>query len=401
MKSFCIILLTLASTFPVAFGQVSETDSLKKLLAQTREDTSRVLLLTELAFNYQFFKSDTAIIITRQAIALSQKLNFPKGEIRALIRLGEVLHIRGEFPQALEAELKALQLSRKNHDSEGEAHCLSFTALIYIELGEYRQGLNYLFQAKKIYENILQQLPPFGFSKQMPAFGLSNIGDAYEKMNMLDSALYFQKQALVFPIKVNLSLRALILTRLGIIQSRLKNHSEALRYYEEALQTTYVSGDLLNRSRSQYQIAEIYSSQNNVDSSLHYAQLAFMNAQKASQKTVQLDASSLLTRLYNTKGNVDSAFYYQQAAMEAKDSLFGLDKFQQLQLLTLTEQKRIQQLQEEQALSKVRIQRSGLLLAVGVFLLIALLLWRTNRQQQQANRILNEKNLLIETQRNT
>ncbi len=401
MKSFCIILLWLASSFPVAFAQVSEADSLKKLLAQTRQDTNRVLLLIELAGNYQFFKSDTAIILVRQAIDLAQKLNFQKGEIRAIITLGSVMEVRGEFPRALEEDLKALQLTRKNYDSEGEARCLIFTGLIYSELGEYRQALNYLFQAKKIYENILQQLPAFGVSKQFPPFGLCNIGDAYEKMNMLDSALYFQKQALIFPIELGKPLHSLILTRLGIIQSRLKNYSEALQYYHEALQLANVSGDLLNQNESQYQIAEIYSLQNNVDSSLYYAQLAFMNAQKASQKKDQLNASSLLTRLYKAKGNVDSAFYFQEAAMEAKDSLFGLDKFHQLQLLTLSEQQRVQQLQEEQASSKVQIQRTSLLLAVGVFLLIALLLWRTNRQQRQANRILNEKNLQIETQRNT
>src|SRR4051794_38184607 len=120
MKSFCFILFWLASTFTIASGQVSEADSLKKLLAQTRQDTNRVLLLTELAGQYQFFKSDTAIIMARQAIELAQKLNFPKGEIRGIIRLGAVMETLGELPQALEEDLKALQLSRKNYDSEGE-----------------------------------------------------------------------------------------------------------------------------------------------------------------------------------------------------------------------------------------------------------------------------------------
>jgi len=401
MKFFFIILLILASTFQIVIGQITSIDSLQRLLVHTRQDTNRALLLTELAGNYQFFKSDTAIILVNQAIELSKKLNFKKGEARATSRLGEVLHIRGELPQSLEEQLKALQLSRKNNDPITEAECLIFIGVVYLELGEYRQSLQYLFQSKKIYENISKLLPTFGISPQFPPFGLSNIGEAYEKMNMLDSALYFQKQALDYPIKLGYSLRALTLIRLGIIQSRLKNYKDALYYYQEALRTSYLSRDLLNRSRSQYQIAEIYRVQNNVDSSLYYAQLAFMNAQKASQKTAQLDASSLLTKLYKVKGNVDSAFDYQEVAMKAKDSLFGLDRFQRLQLLTLSEQQRVHQLEEEQALSKVRTQRTSLLLAVGIFLLIALLFWRINRQQQQANRILNKKNSEIETQRST
>src|SRR6266498_870667 len=324
MKSFFIILLVLASTLRVVFGQITSIDSLRRLLAHMPQDTNRALLPTELAGNYQFFESDSAIILVRQAIELSKKLNFKKGEARATSRLGEVLHIRGELPQSLEEQLKALQLSRKNNDLVTEAECLIFIGIVYLELGEYRQSLRYLFQSKKIYENISNQLPTFGVSPQFPPFGLSNIGEAYEKMNMLDSALYFQKQALSYPIKLGYSLRALILIRLGIIQRQLKNYKDALHYYQDALRTSYLSQDLLNRSRSQYQIAEIYSLQN-IDSSLYYAQKAFINAQMASQKTAQLDASSLLTKLYMVKGKMDSAFYYKEIAVGVQDSLFGLE----------------------------------------------------------------------------
>lgn len=149
MKPFFIILLWLAAILRVANGQAGESDSLEKLLAQTRQDTNRVLLLTELAANYQFFNSDTALTLLNEAMKLSQKLNFSKGQIRVLTRMGDVLHVRGELPQALEAQMRALQLTSKSPDAEGEAQCLIFTALIYIEVGEYRQGLNYLFKAKK------------------------------------------------------------------------------------------------------------------------------------------------------------------------------------------------------------------------------------------------------------
>jgi len=397
MMKLYILLLSVLS-LSVALGQEGITDSLKRLLAQTKQDTSRVLLLTELGGNYQFFKSDTAILLVHQAIVIAQKVAFVKGEIRALTRLGEVLRLRGEFPQALEAHLKALQLSRQTQNLEEEATTLSYAALIYVELGEYRQGLNYLFQSMKAREP---------YTTDLTAFRLSNIGNAYEKLSMLDSALYFQKQALASTTLPSIELlgsntvRALILTRIGIIQERLGHSIEALGYYQKALQTAYASGDLLNRARSLYQMAEVYEVLKQPDSSLHYAQLAFIDAQKVTQKITLLSASSLLARLYKNSYKLDSAFYFQQVAVAVKDSLFGAEKFRKLQLLTLREQQRVQQLQEEQEFSKAQTQRAGLLLAVGIFLLIALLLWRTNRQQQRANRTLNLKNSQIEKQRNT
>ncbi len=64
--------------------------------------------------------------------------------------------------------------------------------------------------------------------------------------------------------------------------------------------------------------------------------------------------------------------------MATKDSVYGREKFQQLQLLTLTQQQRQQQLREKQ----VQLQRIGLVSALAVFLLIAILLWRNIRYQK-------------------
>ena len=286
-------------------------------------------------------------------------------------------------------------MSRKYNYPEAEAESLTFIGFIYLNLGEYQQGLNYLFQAKKIYGDIAGQLST-GIAQHFPSFVLSNIGEAYEKLNMVDSALYFQKLALTYPM--DSGGHALILVRIGIIQSRSQQYNEALNTFQQVLNISDISNDLLNRSAAQYQKAEIFTLQYNADSAIHYACLAFKNAERSSEKTVLLDASSLLVRLYKTKGDIDSAFYYQQAAMNVKDSLFGLDKFHKLQLLTLTEQERVQQLKEEQARSKTRMQLMGLLVSVAVFLLIAFVLWRTNRQQKKANHSLNEKNSQIEKQ---
>jgi two-component system NtrC family sensor kinase len=397
MKYIFIISLMIVLGLQVVGGQTTIIDSLNKLLLRTGQDTNKVLLLVELAANYQFYNSDTALSLTDEALKLSRKLNFRKGETKAISRQGEVRHLRGELPQALEADLTAIQLGREYNYPDAEAESLTFISAVYSVLGEYRQALNYLFQAKKIYDNIASQLPT-GDAQHFPVVVLSNIGDAYENLNMIDSALYFQKLALNYPIKKIYQLRSGILVRIGIIESRRKNYSSALSNFREVLRITDTSKEVLTRCWAEYQIAEIYNLQNNFDSGIYYAKSAYINAQKSLQKTSLLDASSLLTKLYKAKGDVDSAFYYQQRAMDAKDSLFGLDKFRKLQLLMLSEQQRVQQLKEEQALSKTRMQRMTLLFFIGVFLFTAIVLWRSNRQQKKANLILNQKNLQIKKQ---
>jgi len=393
MKSLYITLLFLSANLMIAVGQTRETDSLKRLLSKTSEDTNRVVLLSQLGFTYRFTKTDSCIILTEQALNLARKLNYRKGEVRALNTIGESLQTLGDFPKALEREFEALQISKIIHDVEGEAMSLIYIGVVYVALSQYREALDYLQQGVKIYENL-------AVPKNL-SFGLSSIGNAYEKMNILDSALFYQKKAYEISKQdtTQLHLRSMVLTRLGIVQSRLGNHNLALIYYHQVFQHTQITGDMANRSNAQYRAAELFLGLNQLDSSLYYARLAFASGRGVAQRT-EFDAANLLSKLYYIKKNPDSAFHYKNIAMAKKDSLFSPQKFQQLQLLTSAEHQRQQQLQQEKDKLQNRYRLAGLISAVAIFLLIAIILWRNNRKQRHANYLLSEQKEQISQQRN-
>ncbi|MEO6290943.1 MAG: tetratricopeptide repeat protein, partial [Ginsengibacter sp.] len=403
MKPFFIFLwlvLTLSGAVCQTFtapNLLTEPDSLKRLIRQWPQDTSMVLLLDRLASNYRFYNTDSSLIIAQEALQLSRRLNFTKGEMRALNTAGEAYRFQGEFPQALDYQFNALKISRNINNAEGEAGILNCIGFVYVEMSEYREGLNYPYQAKEINERLSFKL--------IGSLGLSYIGYAYEKMNLLDSALFFQQQAyLLFSrLPPNTILESLILARLGLIQFRKGNNDQALAYYQRALEKTYSSGDFLNQSRTQYRIAELYYELKQPDSSLQYAQLAFINAGRISQKATMLDASSLLVKLYKAKHNIDSAFHYQEIATKIKDSLYGAEKFKKLQLLTFKEQQRQEEIiqrqkeaQQERESLKNKIKLYALLATGGVFLLIAIILYRNNRQKQTANTLLQHQKEKLE-----
>jgi len=385
--SVYFFLLLFAST--LSFGQKPEADSIKKLLAQNPSDTSRVLLLIRLSNAYNFYLPDSAIILAQAAIQDAQRLHFARGEARALNVLGSALRLQGELPQSLETCIKALRISRTIHDRESEARSLIFIGVVYSQLSEFRQALSYFQQAREIPEHF----------PQTDVLFLTNIGNTYERMNRLDSALYFEKQA--YTILKDLprnTLLSLVITNLGTIEARLGNNSVALGYYRDALENSYITGDLLNRGRVQYRIAELYNQLHQPDSSLFYARLSFVNSQYASSQLSQLNASNLLVKLYEANGNPDSAFHYQQITMASKDSLFGPEKFQRLQMFALTEQQRQQEILQSQADFKNKIKLYALLAALGVFLLLAIILYRNNRQKQRANALLHyQKNEIQNT----
>jgi signal transduction histidine kinase len=372
----------------------SKADSLYIQLAHTPNDTTRVLLLNDLALMYRFNQPDSAVKLAEEAGQLATSLNYPKGECQAFNIMGESMRFQGEFLKALEAQLQALRISRKNGFKSREANSLAYAGMVYIEMKEYRQGLFYLQQAQKLFDRL--NIPV------MSSFALSNIGNAYKGMNLLDSALWFQQQAIVKSKgSAPHSLKALILTSTGAVEAGLGHADLALEYYWQGLRNAISGGDLLNQGSTHYHLAELYYQLNALDSSLHYARLCFNNSQQISLRKIQLNASSLLVKIHHAKGRIDSAFHYQQAAIAAKDSLFGPEKFHQLQLMTLAEQQRQQQVIQEQILSKARYQRISFLSVLGIFLSIAILLWRSNRQQSRANQKLNYQKLQIQHQHET
>src|SRR5882724_10155332 len=303
IKSINLFLLLLVSI--LCHGQTQEADSIRRLLVQPLSDTSRILLLVRLSNTYNFFQTDSAIILARQAIEEARNLQFIRGEGRGLNSLGAAQRLQGDLPHSLESHLQALQISRSAHDEEEEIRSLVHIGNVYAQLSEYRQSLFYLQQARKINEHF----------QHVNVLLLSSFGDAYEHLNLLDSALLFQQQAhTMLKDLPRGTLGSLVLTRLGYIQFRLQNNSGALRYYQDALENASIIGDLLNRGRIQYRIAEVYHKLRQPDSSLHYAHLAFINSQYVSQST-QLNASNLLVKLYSAKGKLDSAFHYQEMAM--------------------------------------------------------------------------------------
>ena len=381
--AFAPVFFLLLFTSTLTYGQKTVADSINRLLAKDLPDTSRILLKIRLSSAYNFYMLDSAISVIKEASNEAQRLRFKRGEARALNVLGSVLRNTGELPQALESYFQALEICRAIHDREEETRSLVFIGYCYSQLGEGTQGISYLRQAEKIKErSILTDI-----------LLLTSMGTIYERMNQLDSGLIFQQRAYALLKKVPRgTLGSLILTNLGIVNARLKNDSLALKYYQDAIENADITGDLLNRGRIQYRIAELYHQLNNADSAMFYARLSFINSLHVSQNS-ELNASSLLANLFEAGGNLDSAFFYQKIAVAAKDSMFGPEKFQRLQMFALNEQQRQQEIIQEQERYKNKIRLIALLVIALFLLIIAIILLRNNRNKQKVNGVLlNQKN---------
>jgi hypothetical protein len=65
-----------AHSAELSLTDFSTLDSLEQVLPQQKEDTSKVLLLGNLAYSYAFLEADKGLYYGQQGLQLAEKLNY-------------------------------------------------------------------------------------------------------------------------------------------------------------------------------------------------------------------------------------------------------------------------------------------------------------------------------------
>jgi two-component system NtrC family sensor kinase len=214
---------------------------------------------------------------------------------------------------------------------------------------------------------------------------LSNIGNAYEKLHMPDSALYYELRMYHdshFPFDIIPEL----LGRIGNAYSALGKFAVALHYYRQGLVDAVTAKAPADGMLIDLQMAMLFNKMNNADSSIYYARKAYVDAKNLSFRSTELDATRLLADVYASRSNIDSAYHYQHLAINYNDTLFGAVKFNQIQHVLSDEQQRQQKLLQEQKDQKDRYQLIAAVAIVLFIFTVAVLIWRNNLSQRKKNK---------------
>jgi len=131
-------------------------------------------------------------------------------------------------------------------------------------------------------------------------------------------------------------------------------------------------------------LAKTFWKMNQTDSGIYYANKALEAGRYVQYPLPKLEALDLLADIYKSRGNNDSAFKYLELTLATKDSLFNQQKVIQMQSMTFNEQLRQQDIIEAQQAYQNRIKIYVMIAGLIVLLLVATILFRSNRQKQKA-----------------
>ncbi len=367
MKKTILLLIAVLLFISESYAQSHKRDSLKTLIKTEKRDTQKVNLLCALAYTYSSNSPDTAIKIALEALTLANRSHFIKGQALSFNRIGYSFHVSGNYAKAMEAYLQALKLNESINRLSGIAQSNNNLGILYRDMGEYEKALAYEHKAKKLNET--------AGNKSGVALCLANLGYCYSLLKQYDSArVYTQLGYEAFKKYIPKRLGEPLFIQ-GEIYSKMNESKLALEYYRLSLPSLERLEDNVDISSVLLDMAKEFERERVPDSALFYAKKAFYVSRGIGKYNQEVaDAATFLEALYDKRQIADSTIFYSKVAAAAKDSLYGQQRFSQLQSLGFDEQMRqIELANTEQKTEEERrrnLQFAGI--ATGIFTFLVL-----------------------------
>ena len=343
MKSV-IILILLGLALRQTAAATPTIDSLRRQLDARPADTTRVLLLSQLAAELTHLDPLATIAYCRQALQLAQKIGFRRGEALALIRLGSGFREAGNYPAALQFGLKGLHLAEETGNAPLVARGLNALGYLNWEQGNSRAALFYLRRAKAVAER--------SHAEAVLTRVLGNIGNVYQQLHRPDSALLYLRQGLALDLRHHdRSSEVGDAATLGNVYASLGDRPRAQRYYRYRLRRSTGEGFAFALCRACLGQARLFcpTAGPPTDSALYFARRALRAAQRGNYPRGQYEAAQFLATAQAARHDTAAAFRYLQLANTTRETLFSATRLSQMQALDVSEHLRLGELDRQRA----------------------------------------------------
>jgi two-component system, NtrC family, sensor kinase len=228
------------------------------------------------------------------------------------------------------------------------------------------------------------------------------LSDAYLKMNQLDSALYFAKEADFFSKNPAYrgSYRGLNISYIGETYFKKGETKLAKKYYFEGLILSTEKNLKASIAEINHKLIKLFLQENEKKSALIYALKNLEIVKSIGNESMETGTEYEDVYLaYQLNNQLDSAYKYQGLALVAKDSFYKtrIKNIADFQSLSLEETMRLENLEKDKIQTQAKTRTYALLSVLAVLSIIGFILYRNNRQKQKANAVLQEKNEEIQS----
>jgi tetratricopeptide (TPR) repeat protein len=399
MKRAGLSIITMLMLTAVA-AQTLLPDSIELRFRDVPQDSVYVIQINKLATEYLKVNPALSRKIALHVTELAPQIKYSKGYARSLTIIGNSYWYEGVYEFAQNYYLMAARQYQSLDDSIGLGQTYNNIAEVYKKMGEYEKSLEYL--------NLSVQLKRK--DKDTHAITYYNIGEVYLLLKNLSKATQYIDQSLSLALKTNdRRVAGYAYNGLGIIQARLKKHQQALDYFSRAERIWKEIGEMRLLIQTYQDLADVYRELKQYDKAERYLSLSSEMSQLIKVPDLLVTNYLKLSRLDSARGHYDKALgnLYRHAVL--KDSMYNLAKTTQIARLQMmfeseTRERENRQLRDEQLFkeSQLRLQRLIIYAISSGLLITGVMAWFLYRQRFKilsVNKILQEKNDEIGTQK--
>ena len=374
-------------------------DSLLSELSRSKTDTDQVKLYADLSHSFNVSNSTDALKYAQQALELSRRIGWRKGEGLARNNLGNAYRLRGSYPAALNHYFEALKIFESSAETAQLAKVEGNIGVVYLKQEEYSKALDYFFKSLALARETE--------SKEGELTTAANIGTVYLLTGATDSALYYLKYSLRIAEEIG-DRKGIInqMSNIGTAYAEQGQYMAALNWLFKALPIARQEGDLEVIAATEGNIGETFldlARDTSVDASSRAANIekavVYLNNGITVGRQVRFNDAVqhfllTLSDAYALRGDYYAGLdaYRQYTAL--KDSTFNL---QNNKLIADLETKREMELKDKDiqiarlAVAKKRNERYAYIGGIALLLLILGILFRNYRRQQHLNTLFSHE----------
>ena len=390
MKKYFLALFFLIGILQISFSQDKKLNAPASNKVKDIRDSVGIILsmpeskdkanyLFRLGDFYRFSKADSAILY----YSLSEEIALKLKDAQFLPTIHKAMgFVYGRLKSNYSRSLYYAILSKKDNEAIGENSPSDDFSIMM----EYA----YMGSKSKV-EKFLEKIIPFVLSGNFNSEAISKantlvyIGEAYMRINELDSALKYASLGLRIPEKNRTPYVYYVLA-----QSHLNKKD-----YQKSLDYIQIGLPLIKASNREKNLAQVYACAandflglNRVDSSIYYANLAHRLGVKNSISEVVLNSSQLLFEIYKQQNKYDSAFKYLQISSELKDTIAQQNKINDIDNISLNESIREQEKAEQES------QKNKFIIGFALIFILsfsALYIYNRNKQKESIRKIEDDR----------
>ena len=427
----------------------SKLDSLQNAIISMPDDTLKILEMNKLAGMNIGMNPKKTYSIANDALKLAEKINFKSGQALSQKTLGNSQYVQGEYALAVEFYEKGLKIYEELGNIDGAANCENNMGLIFAEQGNYEKSMKYMLKALKLREDTND--------KKGIAKALLNIGNIFLNQENTEEAIKYYEKSLEIAKSINLTIevannynnignsykrqkkieksttaynearklfaqledtRGMMLSdfNLGDVYLQSENYEKALEYYEKALPIAQKINDQILLGLIYSSRGACYTNTKDFPKALENLQKGLAILENAGAKNDVAQNYGAFSEYYRSKGNYKEAYIYHKKFKNLKDSLFSDTQGKQLAKMrtaydTEKKEKENELLRKDNDLKDAQGQRKNIyifavLAVLGLVGVLAVVLFRNNKEKQKVNQLLQtqskdimSKNTALEQQK--